>query len=232
MAIFVEGQTERIFLEKLIRELAGNRNVHIDAIQGFGGSTKFNREWKEIHAHRPEPATEYYVLLHESANGDRVLSDIRDQYQTLVNQGFRRIIGVRDVYPEPAADLPVIRADFQAFVPAGPVVPVLILCVMEVEAWFVAEHTHFQRMHPSLTPAVVSAGRGYDPATHDVTQIPHPSADLRLIYQTADLAYNKSRRHAERTVNELSYEETYLNVAPRVGDLNNLISQLDTFLIA
>jgi len=37
IAIFVEGQTERIFVENLLHAMAGPRNYHIDAFQAFGG---------------------------------------------------------------------------------------------------------------------------------------------------------------------------------------------------
>ena len=94
-------------------------------------------------------------------NDGRVLSDVRDQYQTLVDQEFREIIAVRDVYPEPVGDIPTIRADFAALVPVGPVIPLLVLAIMEIEAWFIGEYTHFSRMDPTLTIPAVTAAFGY-----------------------------------------------------------------------
>jgi len=162
-------------------------------------------------------------------NDSRVLSDIRDQYPTLVNQGFKAIIGIRDVYPEPPADIPIIRADFVALTPQTPVVPVLILEVMEIEAWFIGEHTHFPSMHPSLTHPTVTAALGYDPGTHDVTTVAWPCEDLRRAYRLARLGYNKSRRHAERTVGVLSYENVYVDLRGRIPDLDSLLGQLEAF---
>jgi hypothetical protein len=52
MAVFVEGQTERIFVEKLINEMAGRRHIHIDAVQAHGGGKFLSRTWEEIHAVR------------------------------------------------------------------------------------------------------------------------------------------------------------------------------------
>lgn len=37
MAIFVEGQTEQLFVEKLINEIAGSKRVTIEARKCFGG---------------------------------------------------------------------------------------------------------------------------------------------------------------------------------------------------
>src|SRR4051812_2422428 len=126
----------------------------------------------------------------------RVLTDIRDQYDSLSRQSFDPIIGIRDVYPLQAADVPMIRADFAALVPTGPVVPELILEIMEIEAWFIGEYTHFPRMHASLTPASVSAVLGYDPCTIDVSTIAWPCGDLRNIYASAGMRYSKSRWHS------------------------------------
>lgn len=229
MAIFVEGQTERVFVEKLIREMAGPRHVHIDAVHAIGGGRLIPRNWVEIHAVRPDPSTEYYILIYESMNDARVLSDIREQYATLIDQGYRRIIGLRDVYPNPIIDVPTIRADFSALVPPGPVIPQLVLEVMEIEAWFIGEHTHFPRMHEALVPAVVTDALGYDPAIHDITTIAWPCGDLRRAYGVAHLSYNKSRAHVERTVNELSYEEVYLHLRHRLSDLDSLITAFEVF---
>ena len=231
IAIFVEGQTERIFVENLLHALAGHRNYHIDAIQAFGGGPLLPRTWEEIHATRPDPKIEYYILIYECMNDSRVLSDIRDQYQTLVDQGFKTIIGIRDVYPEPPADIPTIRADFISFIPAGPVVPVLILEIMEIEAWFIGEHTHFPHIHACLTPPAVTAALGYDPSAHDVTTIAWPCQDIRTAYALAGRGYNKSRRHVERTVGVLSYEDVYMNLRKRIVDLDSLIMQLEAFFV-
>jgi hypothetical protein len=229
LAIFVEGQTERIFTENLLLALAGPRNYHIDAIQAYGGGPLLPRTWEEIHAIRPDPKTEYYILIYECMNDSRVLSDIRDQYRTLADQGFKNIIGIRDVYPEPPGDIPTIRADFRTYVPVGRVVPVLILEIMEIEAWFIGEHTHFPKMDPRLTLPAVTAALGYEPSAHDVTSISWPCQDIRTAYSLAGLGYNKSRRHVERTAGVLSYEEVYVTLRPRIADLHSLLVELETF---
>jgi hypothetical protein len=231
MCFFVEGQTERIFVERLVREMAGQRNVHIDAVQAFGGGKLLPRIWEEIHATRPDPQTEYYVLINECMQDSRVLTDIRDQYPSLSAQQFSPIVGIRDVYPLDFKDIPTIRADFTRFVPSGPVVFELILGIMEIEAWFIAEHTHFARMHANLTHPTICGKLGYDPSTHDVTTIAHPCSDLRAVYGLVGLGYGKSRRHVERTVNELFYEQIYVSVKPRIADLNRLIDIIDAFFL-
>ena len=37
LAVFVAGQTEQLFVVRLIRAIAGSHNVNIDTVQAFGG---------------------------------------------------------------------------------------------------------------------------------------------------------------------------------------------------
>ena len=39
LAIFVEGKTELIFVEKLLFEIGGNKNIRINKLELSGGST-------------------------------------------------------------------------------------------------------------------------------------------------------------------------------------------------
>lgn len=229
MAIFVEGQTELIFMERLVESIAGKHNVHIDTIVGFGG-TKVPRQWIQINATGPQPHQKYHVVIYSSENYGRVVSDIRDRYTDLISQGFSYIIGMRDVHPQPAADIPTIRSDFAMFVPSNPVVPQQILQVMEIEAWFIAEYFHYPHIHPNLTHSVATAHFSFDPSTYDVQLIPSPCDTLRSFYMLEHKGYNKSRKHRERTVDVLDYAHLYLGVAPRIPDFANLVRTIDTFL--
>ena len=209
--------------------MAGTRQYHIDAVQGYGGGGLLPREWREIHVVRPQPHTEFYIIIYDSATDSRVLSDIRDQYETLTGQSFDPIIGVRDVYPLAPADAPLIRADFSRFTPQAPVVPELILAIVEIEAWFIGEHTHFRRMHAGLVPPVVQTRLGYDPSTVDVSTIMAPCPELRGVYNVVGIGYDKAKQHVERTVCALSFDEVYLTLGPRVPDLDRLLQLIDGF---
>ena len=230
MAIFVEGQTEQVFVEALVYQVAGYHRVHIDKVHGYGGAT-CPRMFVEVTAtSRPDPSKSYYVIIYDSSNDSRVLSDIRDHYENLVSQGFREIVGIRDVFPQPPADISTIRADFAAYAPSTPVPTTLVLSVMEIEAWFIGEHTHFSNMHAALTHQAVTAALGYDPATHDVQLIPQPVDDLRTAYNLAGFGYNKSARHVQRTIGFLDYAQIYLSMHNRIPDLETLAACLDRFL--
>jgi hypothetical protein len=230
MAIFVEGQTEQMFAEGLIRRVAGERNIHIDTVKAHGG--KLNpRQFLEISTKSESDASKkYYVIIYDSNNDGRVLSDIIEKYDELVANGYSEILGIRDVYPQVVENIPAIRASFASRAPSAPIPSTLILSVMEIEAWFIAEYHHFQEMHPSLTHDSVTASLGYDPATYDSQRIPQPAVDLKKVYCLAQLGYNKSKRHVERTVEKLNYAHIYFNLRQSIPDLETLVATIDRFM--
>ena len=151
MAIFVEGQTEQAFAEALVYEVAGRHRVHIDKVHAFGGRV-CTRTFLEVTASsRPDQGKHYYVIIYDSSNDSRVLSDIRDHYENLVAQGFWEIVAIRDVFPQTYATVPAVRAAFASLVPSAPVAVTLVLAILEIEAWFIGEHTHFPRIHAALS---------------------------------------------------------------------------------
>lgn len=230
LAVFVEGQTEEVFISELLTAIAGRQNVHIDRVSAFGGGPAGDRRFLEVLAiQRPDPHKRYYAIIYNSMGYGRVLSDIRDHYDSLSAQSFKYIIGLRDVKPQLYADIPTIRNYFDSYAPHNHIQPRLVLAIMEIESWFIAESSHFPRIDNRLTPDAVTTQLGYDPGVADLEQRPDPADDLRRVYHSVGRGYNKSRRHAERTVNALSYEAVYLSLRHRFPDLGRLISCLDAF---
>jgi hypothetical protein len=76
---------------------------------------------------------------------------------------------------------------------------------MEVEAWFVAEHSHFQRIHPNLTPDRIRNDLNLDVENMDWEGLASPSTTLTDIYWLEILTYTKSRSDVERTVERLDF---------------------------
>lgn len=229
MAIFVEGQTEQEFMTLLVTNIAGRKNVHIDKIQASHGKL-LPRRYVAVSASRPAATVSYYVLIYDCGNDSRVLSDIRETYNDLTNQGFREIIGIRDVYPQPDTAIPMIRSDFRKLVKKTPIEPSLILAIREIEAWFIAEYTHFPRRHPALNLAAVTAVLGYDPSIHDVQTIPHPADDLKTAYNIAGLGYSKRKKTVQALIGHLDYTLIYIALTLRIPDLQQLVGKIDAFL--
>jgi hypothetical protein len=230
LAVFVEGQTEQLLIEKLLEEAAGKNNIAIEKRQALGGqSTK--RKLKLIEASAPNSAHRYFAQIVDCGSDNRVRSDIGDRYDGLVAQGFEAIVGVRDVYPDiTPGDIPRLRSGLRLYLKTSPVEVKFVLGVMEIETWFISEHTHLQKIHSSLTPDLIKARLGFDPSTDDIQLRPHPAADLDNIYRLAGFRYTKSKNTVQKTVSVLDYARLYLELPSKLPDLKTLVDTINHFL--
>lgn len=150
LAVFVEGQTEQIFVEKLVLAIGSDSNVRIVVERVRGGRRGEPRRIVEIAG--TGQGYEFFVLIVDCGQDERVKSDIVDRYNGLVAASYKHIIGIRDVFPHPRNEIERLRQGFEFRLQNDPIKPYLVLAIMETEAWFLAEHSHFPRIHASLTP--------------------------------------------------------------------------------
>ena len=94
----------------------------------------------------------YFVLIVDCSGDGGVKSRILEEYQNLVEYGYKTIVGLRDA-PKQRADIPRLQQGLPKGVPILPVPVVFVLAIMQIEAWFLAEHTHFSRIDERLTTA-------------------------------------------------------------------------------
>jgi hypothetical protein len=229
LAVFVEGQTEQVFIEDLVRAVAGAKRVRIEKRKITGG-TSCRRRMRLLEAVAVDLGQEYYVLIVDCGSYESVKSRIREEYDNLARADYKAVIALRDVYPIPRADIPRLRRQLPIYVKTSPIQVVFVLAVMEVEAWFLAEHTHFERIDPGLTIECIRAGVGFDPSTEDMEQRDNPAADLHAIYNLVGRNYSKSKSCVQRTVGVLDYARLYLELPDRCEPLRVLVSAIDTFL--
>jgi hypothetical protein len=228
-AIFVEGLTEQAFAERLIKEVAGEKNIDVERTKLAGGTSNRRRLMTLRLRSRGSPAT-YYVLIVDSGTDNRVISDVRENYDRLVISGYSHILAIRDVYPQAREDLPNIERRKKRYIRTKPIDPDVILAVMEIEAWFAAEYTHFERIDPALTSARIASELGLDFSTLDVESLAHPSETLDTVYKLAGKRYKKNKKAIERTVEALDYAVVYVDAWSRAPRLKELIDSIDRFL--
>ena len=231
LAIFVEGQTEQVFAEKLLLEIAGAKDIRIEKRKASGGR-RGKRSIRRVEASAVDSDQHYYALIVDCGQDERVASDIREQYDQLTKKGYQAIVGIRDVYPFAREDTPRLRRGLRYQVRTKPVEVLFVLAVMEIEAWFIAEHTHFGRVDPELTMDRIRREIRFDPTVDDVESRDRPAEDLNLIYQLVGKAYNKGKTNVERTVDALDFTTVYLELGQRIDDLQKLVDQIDAFLAA
>ncbi|MEG4808983.1 DUF4276 family protein [Microcoleus sp. F8-D3] len=231
IACFVEGQTEQIFVEKLFKEIAGYKKISIETYKFQGG--KDNRRIQSLKLSIVKDAP-FFVLLYNCDCDSQVLSDIRKQHESLTNSGYEKIIGLRDLYPEPLEKKQEIEKGIRGFLkPLQKIgVPIsVILAVMEIEAWFLAEWNYFAKIDNRLTCDFILQKWGLDLRIIDIEQRAHPSQDLDEIYRLVSRNYDKSEQTSQEIINNLDYELLYLHLLNSVKQLKRFIDEIDSFLV-
>ncbi len=226
LAVFVEGYTEMVFVEKLIEEIAGRNKVQIEKRRISGGSN-IPRRMKLIQAAQPDSGHEYYVMIVDCGGDRQVKSRIVEEHENLTKANYVGIVGLRDVRPDfTRADLPKLEAGLRIRTSLCPVD--FVLAVMEIEAWFLAEASHFPRIDPALTAQAIHAALGFDPHLDDMELREKPADDLDQCYALAGQQYRKG--NAPTTVAVLDFAAVYLALRAKFNSLDRLVSHLETFL--
>jgi hypothetical protein len=221
-AIFVEGQTELIFVERLLSEMFGHQHLRIELQQQHGGL------YHEIGVRGAPPENAYHkVLLVNCASDGKVLSAIEERANKLRNAGYDRILGLYDIYPKPSDELEEIYELTENRLVSLPLPCKIVIAVREIEAWFIADTEHFRHYHPLLTSAFIQLKIGVDVANLDVEQIPHPVALLGKIYNLVGGTYDKKIKEAHRVVAILNCEYLYLEAPASVPALKKFVDELD-----
>jgi hypothetical protein len=230
IAIFVEGQTEQLFVERLITEIVGAKEIVIEKRKLTGRSCS-KPQWIGLYTSAPNLGSRYFVLIMDCSGYPKVKSAIRDNYEKLVSNEYSAIIGIRDVYPEfKYTEISKLRLGLNCRLRTNPIQVVFALGVMEIETWFICEHTHLCRVDSTLTVARIKANLGFDPSVDDIQLRAIPSDDLDAIYQLVGQRYQKDHISMQVLLNRLDYAFLYCDVRHRLPDLNALVETLDTFL--
>jgi hypothetical protein len=227
LAFFVEGYTELLFVEKLIQEMAGKSNVRIESRRIRGGTT-IPRSSIQIKAVQPDTGQRYYVLIVDCGNDKQVKSRIMEEHGNLTRKGYSKIIGLRDVRPDfTYADIRNLESGLRTYIKTKLIPVQFVLAVMEIEAWFLAESSHFARIDPAITVETILATLGFDPVNDDMEKRLTPTEDLNNCYAIAGKQYQKG---ASDTVDAIDYNELCLNTINRFSHLKNLVENIEVFL--
>ncbi len=228
LALFVEGQTEFIFLREFLVAIAGALKLRIEGTQLKGGTlfSVFARGF-------PLDDAEFVVVLFNCGNDGKVASAIRDRYEKLVSDGFTSILGLRDLYGEGRTrnDLHALLDGLKPFLPNDPVESRIIIAVMEIEAWFLKELYNFSRLDPKLTSDFINGTFGVDLTNFDVHEIAHPAGLIDAIFNSVGLRYRKRLDEVEGLVSRLDFEKLYLEDRDHIPALNELLTEIDYFLL-
>ena len=230
LAFFLEGQTEELFVQSLVEFFANECNVQIKSKRGHLGR-KYARIFMEIDATKVGTGEDYFVLITDCGSDGRVASDIRDNFQGLVRESYTLIIGLRDVRPDfSREEIGKLRGGLKSAVTSLAGIPIeFYLAVMEIEAWFLAENTHFERINPAMTKEKINDELGYFPDNKNVENRDNPSDDLSQIYNIVGRHYDKSRAVVKETVDQLNFDDIVKIHSAEIQDLGGLIKNVSKF---
>lgn len=104
----------------------------------------------------------------------------------------------------------------------------VIFAIREIEAWFLAQPSVFERIDSTLTVERISEDMGLDLATIDVETITHPSELIRRILELVGQTYRKRLSQIHSLVSRLDYTSLFLEAPSRVGSFSEFLEALDT----
>lgn len=228
-AFFVEGLTEQLFLESLLKEIFGKNNVVIET-KNIRGGRRIPISITTIRTPLNYTNIGYYILIYDCGGDNAIRSYIQEQRNSLLNAGYLKIIGVRDVFPNfNRSEINKLRYGLYFKLPQRLLPTKFILSIMEIEAWFLAEEKHFQNIDSKLTNDFIKNNYLFEPSKYDTELRDEPASDLHNIYRLAGKSYKKEKVQIERTINSLDYDNLYVNVGVRIKALNELITEINSF---
>lgn len=228
IAFFVEGYSEMLFVERLVVAIAGKNKVRIEEVRIKGGKT-VPKSMVTVKAADDDIGQEYYVLIVDCGGDHQVRSRLSEEHQGLTDKGYEKIVCIRDVRPLfTREEIPRLYAGLKSGL-NGALAPVdFILSIMEVEAWFLAEFNHYEKIDSAITSQVVKSLLAFDPAVDDPAMRDEPALDLNVSYAAAGKTYTKGE--APRTINSLDYAYVYTDLADRIPEVRRLVDHVDSFL--
>lgn len=231
LAIFVEGYTELLFMDRLISEVAEKNQIAIELRQIRGGGARSGKPKRIVELQVPvlDPEKTLYFLIADCGGEDAVAQRIKEEHENLSKAGFEKIIGLRDVYPKfLRKDMPKLRIGLRYGVKTNLIPVQFVLSAMELEAWFLAEHNHYQNVDPLLTVERIQNHLGFDPVNDDMTIRDEPANDLAAAYALVGKLYAKG--DSKNNVDRLDFTHLYAALPHRINELNELITTIDSFI--
>ena len=214
IAVFAEGQTELIFVREYILKVYDNSKI------GFRCIKLISDGMREVPYKHESPTAEYFFLLIDVSNDSKVLSAIRDREKDLIDSGFGKVIGIRDMYCreyDEKTDKQISEQLNEQFAEAANqeiskmnncTKIKFIFSIMEVEAWFLSLIGIFNKIDPNLTLEIIEERLGYNLAEIDPQkEFYKPSVELTKILGIVGIEYKKKKSNVEAICSKIDPED-------------------------
>ena len=215
VAIYVEGITEAGFVYRLIGEKYqwDWTKVQIECL-----NLDPHDAANDLRDFGADDAPDYF-LIYDSGSDTSVVSDIRERFHGHMDQGFDKVVGLRDVYSESYIDLYGRHLDTQNIADfikdiQGPLEELdntgfirVRFAVMETEAWLLALSDVFKKIDNSLDTDGLKTKAGFDVESDPQTVYFHPYAKLEEIFISIGKSYSKHWREIKEIVFKLNWTD-------------------------
>lgn len=211
-AIFVEGQTELIFIRELLLKIFQYDNIALECFTLFTDTNFIPTEYAF-----QNPEATYFFQIVNVGNDKSVLTRILKRENHLRNAGFQRIIGLRDMYSKEYRDIvkkhtidKTINEKFieghKAQIKSGNIF--FCFAIMEIESWLLGFRKVFKRMNNQLTVEYIKEQLGIDLETiNPENTFFHPAEQMDQIFQLIAQRYNKSKGDINSLVSHIERED-------------------------
>lgn len=215
VAIYVEGITEAGFVYQLI---GGKYQWDWTKVQIECLNLDPQDAANDLRDFGADDALDYF-LIYDSGSDTSVVSDIRERFHGHMDQGFDKVVGLRDVYSESYIDLYGRHLDTQNIADfikdiQGPLEELdntgfirVRFAVMETEAWLLALGEVFHKIDNSLDADGLITKAGFDVESDPQTAFFHPYAKLEEIFISIGKSYSKHWHEIKEIVFKLNWTD-------------------------
>jgi hypothetical protein len=202
-AIFVEGQTELVFIREYLLKMFDYQNIWLECYTLFADNNFNTTEYSF-----PNDTASHYFQIINVGNDNAVLSKLLKREQHLWNNGFHKIFGIRDMYSlqyrEVVQNATISEGVNLKFTEtARHTIDTLAekaennhfhFAIMETEAWQLGLKNCFTYLYRDLNTAFIAEKLGINlDQTDPEKTFFHPAAIIEDIYWLANREYNKSK---------------------------------------
>lgn len=227
IAFFVEGYTELQLIKRLAIYYYGLDDLSYTLFKLKGGN-KIPVSIRLIENYQAKSGNPKNTINVYNCGGFTSLrSMIVHQRNSLHNNQFDKIIGIRDVHPDDRSQIPKLKMLLPCRIPQKPIHINFILCVMETEAWFIADENHYLKISPTLTKSFIKSKTGIDIDNLDFESIETPADKLNEIYNHAGELYEKTDVSLQRTIDALDLYNFIIDLPEKIPSLKEFITEFE-----
>ncbi|MCK4408211.1 MAG: DUF4276 family protein [Bacteroidales bacterium] len=229
IAFFVEGKTERIFIENFLDNYYTHPFFNVESQELRGGRAK-----KIIKSNYEDNNIKYSFLIFDVGGDGSVAGAILERSKKLIESyGYNHILGIRDLYPNTREQLDLVYSTFNEIFQNDSILNdiSLIIAVMEIEAWFLADYPFFLKVDNRLTASKINENLSIDIENDDLEEYRQPAKIIDKIYKIVGKRYKKRESDSYSICSHIDFDELCLNQNKRnrIPSFDSLINKIDEF---